>query len=80
MSAAVTRWGLAILVLATAAWFTATNVTEAFGAGSPYYSRTTNMDKWEDPVPMLVVVDVVALLAVGLLLRPIFAQRADPRR
>jgi hypothetical protein len=32
------------------------------------------MDKWEDPVPMLVVVDVGALLAVGLLLRPVFGR------
>lgn len=52
MRVAGARWMLAVLVLAAAAWITRSNLTEAFVAAPPYYSRTTNMDKWEDPVPM----------------------------
>ncbi len=34
---------------------------DAYGSGAPYYGRTTNMDKWENPLPWLVVGDLVAL-------------------
>jgi hypothetical protein len=47
---------LAMLV----AWYNVTCVEEAFGDGPPYYARTTNMDKWQDPRPLLVAIDVVA--------------------
>jgi hypothetical protein len=74
MKVAAWRWMFATLVLTAAAWVTVTRITEAFGAGPPYYSRTTNMDKWENPTPMLVAVDLTALVVVGMLLA------ARPRR
>lgn len=52
------------LVLVIAA-FNFVNLVEAFGSGPPYYGRTTNMDKWSNPVPMLVVVDLLGLVAIG---------------
>ena len=36
------------------------NIVGAFGSGPPYYGRTTNMDKWQDPLPYLIVVDLVS--------------------
>jgi hypothetical protein len=42
---------------------------EAFGSGPPYYSRTTNMDKWTNPLPMLATVDLAALALVACYLR-----------
>jgi hypothetical protein len=59
----VTRFVLVFLAIALAglvAWYNATNLEEAFGHGPPYYGRTTNMDKWHDPRPLLVAVDMVA--------------------
>jgi len=46
------------------------NLNEAYGSGEPYYSRTTNMDKWTDPLPVLATVDGAAVLIVvaGLVL------------
>lgn len=35
----------------------------AYGPGSPYFSRTTNMDKWENPILYIGV-----LFAAGLFL------------
>ncbi|MBB5411510.1 hypothetical protein OKW30_001120 [Paraburkholderia sp. Clong3] len=60
---------LLALVVAVAA-FNVINLDEAYGSGEPYYSRTTNMDKWSDPLPVLAVVDGVAVIviAVGFLL------------
>lgn len=34
---------------------------QAYGAGAPYYFRTTNLDKWVDPVPYLILVDLIVL-------------------
>jgi len=36
-------------------------IVGAYGNGPPYYGRTTNMDKWESPIPTLVILDVVSL-------------------
>ncbi|MGF6921852.1 hypothetical protein [Paraburkholderia sp. 40] len=60
---------LLALVVAVAA-VNVINLDEAYGSGEPYYSRTTNMDKWSDPLPVLAVVDGVAVnvIAVGFLL------------
>jgi hypothetical protein len=65
----VRRWApvalvSAVVLLAGVAWF---NV-EAYGGGPPYYGRTTNMDKWSDPVPVLLVVDGATLAVVAALL------------
>ena len=59
---------LAALVVLVAA-FNITNLIEAYGGGPPYYSRTTNMDKWTDPLPMLAVVDAATVVAVAVGLR-----------
>ncbi|WP_179402148.1 hypothetical protein [Burkholderia guangdongensis] len=54
---------LAALALVVA--FNVINLSEAYGNGAPYYGRTTNMDKWTDPRPILAVVDAVMLAALG---------------
>lgn len=36
--------------------------SEYFGDGPPYYGRTTNMDKWSDPLPLLATFDAIALV------------------
>jgi hypothetical protein len=41
--------------------FNAINLIEAYGSGAPYYSRTTNMDKWTNPLPVLGAVDAVTI-------------------
>ncbi|WP_028222284.1 hypothetical protein [Paraburkholderia oxyphila] len=53
-----------MLLIAAFNWI---NLSEAYGSGPPYYSRTTNMDKWTNPLPVLAVVDVFAVLAIALL-------------
>jgi hypothetical protein len=45
--------------------FNVINIREAYGDGPPYYSRTTNMDKWTDPRPILGAVDGAMLVAIG---------------
>jgi hypothetical protein len=65
------RWMVAGLAIVAAAWFTVSSLTEAYGSGPPYYSRTTNMDKWESPVPSLVAVDVLALALALVALQPL---------
>ncbi|WP_175664265.1 hypothetical protein ACN9MG_25260 [Burkholderia ambifaria] len=45
--------------------FNAINLNEAYGDGPPYYSRTTNMDKWTSPLPFLGVIDGAMLVAIG---------------
>jgi hypothetical protein len=39
-------------------------IVGAYGDGPPYYGRTTNMDKWEDPIPTLIVLDVVSIVVI----------------
>ncbi len=56
--------GLLVLVLLIVA-FNAINLTEAFGNGPPYYGRTTNMDKWSNPLPVLAGVDALGVLAIA---------------
>jgi len=55
---------LAAATVAVAA-FNVTNLMEAYGSGPPYYSRTTNMDKWESPLPVLLSVDAIAMVAIA---------------
>jgi len=54
---------LAVVVVIVA--FNVVNLSEAYGSGEPYYSRTTNMDKWADPLPVLGVVDGVAVVVIA---------------
>ena len=44
-------------------------LTESYGSGAPYYGGTTNMDKWENPMPMLVLIDSVGGIIIFLLFR-----------
>ena len=50
-----------VIAVVTFNWI---NVSEAYGGGPPYYSRTTNMDKWTDPLPVLGAVDALTVLVV----------------
>jgi hypothetical protein len=50
------------IIVAVVALFVYTNVTEYFGDGPPYYGRTTNMDKWENPVPLLLALGIPGLV------------------
>jgi type VI secretion system secreted protein Hcp len=40
------------------------NLNEFYGNGPPYYSRTTNMDKWVDPMPSLMMVNGFSILVL----------------
>ena len=40
---------------------------EAFGPGPPYYGQTANMDKWENPIPAIVLIDFFGVLLTGAL-------------
>lgn len=63
-------FGVALLVLVVLILaFNVINLIEAFGNGPPYYGRTTNMDKWSNPLPVLVVVDAIGALAVAASIR-----------
>lgn len=53
------------VLLAMVAAFNVLNLSEAYGSGPPYYSRTTNMDKWVNPVPVLAAVDAFTALALA---------------
>lgn len=44
--------------------FNIVNLHEAFGSGPPYYSQTTNMDKWTNPIPILLIVDTIMMLVI----------------
>ncbi|MDN7603718.1 hypothetical protein QZM68_28575 [Burkholderia gladioli] len=54
-----------IIVFLTVA-FNMLNLQDAYGDGPPYYGRTTNMDKWESPFPMLLPVDAVVIVLLGV--------------
>jgi hypothetical protein len=42
---------------------------EAYGAGPPFYGRTVNMDRWEDPLPQLLLVNALGVAGlVGLVM------------
>lgn len=56
-------------VVALCAYVNFQLLDEAFGAGPPYFARTTNMDKWVNPVPGLLVLDGVAVVLLWLLWR-----------
>ncbi len=50
-----------LAMLAAVAWLNYDAIVGAFGDGPPYYARSTNMDKWENPVPTLIVLDATAV-------------------
>jgi hypothetical protein len=58
--------GVALLALvAVIVAFNVINCGEAFGSGPPYYGRTTNMDKWSNPLPVLAAIDALGILAIA---------------
>ncbi|PTB20452.1 hypothetical protein C9I57_11300 [Trinickia symbiotica] len=62
-------FGVALLALAGSIMaFNVININEAFGDGPPYYGRTTNMDKWFNPLPALAAVDSLAVLVIAVCL------------
>lgn len=65
-SVAILMFVLAILLLAGVAFATYEALAEAYGAGPPYYSRTTNMDKWSDPLPDILFADIIAAAVAGV--------------
>ena len=61
-------WAIAVLCVCLAliglcVFVNVDNLVGAYGNGPPYHGRTTNMDKWGNPIPFLVVFDAI----VGLL-------------
>jgi hypothetical protein len=54
---------LALVVLTVA--FNVINFGEAFSDGPPYYGRTTNMDKWSNPLAILGAVDALGVLVIA---------------
>jgi hypothetical protein len=59
--------GLIAAVVITCVWASTRVWNEAYGAGPPYFSQTTNMDKWQDPSSQLVTLNGTGLLLVSVL-------------
>ncbi len=59
---------LILIIVAFVIAFNVFNLIEAYGSGPPYYSRTTNMDKWQSPLPILLAVDVLVAAIIVLYL------------
>lgn len=53
-----------VLLVALVAYITIDSIIGNFGDGPPYYGRTTNMDKWEDPVPTLLAINILVAAVV----------------
>jgi hypothetical protein len=61
-------FALAIVLVGYLAWATCDILMESYGSGPPYYGRTTNMDKWSNPMPGLFAIDLPGLgIAGGLI-------------
>jgi len=56
---------ISILIVIACIYINYINLIEAFGSGPPYYDRTTNMDKWSDPIPFLVALDLAVIAIFG---------------
>ena len=77
---------LSVGLLCFAVYISYDNIAGAFGSGPPYYSQTTNMDKWQKPIPYLNGFNLFSLLVAFLLTRRSFKvlrarapERLDPR-
>jgi hypothetical protein len=55
----------AVALIAVLAWASYGVMLESYGSGPPYYGRTTNMDKWTNPVPGLLAIDLPGLVLAG---------------
>lgn len=76
----VAAGAIGVALLLAAAWVNFNVLTESYGAGPPYYSRTTNMDKWADPLPYLISFDIVVLALAVLAIRVFVRSIRAPRR
>lgn len=56
--------GCLLVIVVLSAYVNYINIIEAFGSGPPYYSRTTNMDKWQNPTIFLVTFNLVSVLII----------------
>ena len=54
-----------VLIVIACIYLNYINLIEAFGSGPPYYGRTTNMEKWSDPIPFLAALDGVVIAMFG---------------
>ncbi len=54
-----------ILIVIVCIYINYINLIEAYGDGAPYYGRTTNMDKWSDPIPFLVALNIVTIAIIS---------------
>lgn len=70
------RLVLVVGVLLAVAFVNYSLIVEAFGSGPPHYGRTTNMDKWSDPRPALLALDVFALIAVAAIWKLVGRRRS----
>ena len=53
------------------------NLLGAFGNVPPYYGKSTNMDKWTNPVPYLIAMNVVVTILATIFWR--FSNRLDDK-
>jgi hypothetical protein len=53
-----------LVLLAAVILVNIVSISDAFGDGPPYFGRTTNMDKWRNPLPILAAVDGIAAIVV----------------
>ncbi len=53
---------LSVSVIIIAAMMIIPALLEAYGSGPPYYRRTTNMDKWQSPIPTAVIIGFGSVL------------------
>lgn len=56
----------ALGLVGLAAYINVQSFVEAYGSGPPYFGRTTNMDKWSDPLPGLLLLDALVLLIAAV--------------
>ena len=49
-------------------------IVGSYGDGPPYYGRTTNMDKWEDPISALALLNLVSIAAISIIWRWAYTQ------
>ena len=58
-----------ILIIVGTGYYNYISLIEAYGRGPSYYARTTNMDKWSNPLPVLIFVDVLLVVISYLCIR-----------
>ncbi|MGL4094323.1 hypothetical protein [Agrobacterium cavarae] len=62
----IVRTILILALLIAVIWLNATTLMDAYGPGPPYFGRTSNMDKWTNPLHWLLPLDVVCQSALNI--------------